>query len=188
MRIVGGTLRGLKLAEIGAGDRAAHLRPTTDRVRESIFNLLVNGTHGNPVPGARVLDLFAGTGALGLEALSRGASAVTFVEDGATAQALIRGNIARARAEAATRLLRQDATRLGACRDGGHDLVFLDPPYAKGLGEQAIRAALAGGWIAPGAVIVWEEGRPPLVPAPLVPLDQRRYGDTLVTLARLPAG
>lgn len=65
MRIVGGTLRGLKLAELGEGDLAAHLRPTTDRVRESIFNLLVNGSHGNPVPGARVLDLFAGTGALG---------------------------------------------------------------------------------------------------------------------------
>lgn len=74
MRIVGGSLRGLKLADLGEGDMAAHLRPTTDRVRESIFNLLINGSHGNPLPGARVLDLFAGTGALGLEALSRGAS------------------------------------------------------------------------------------------------------------------
>ena len=86
MRIVGGTLRGLKLAELGAGDAAAHLRPTTDRVREAIFNLLINGSHGNPLPGARVLDLFAGTGALGLEALSRGAARVSFVDDGMTAQ------------------------------------------------------------------------------------------------------
>jgi 16S rRNA (guanine966-N2)-methyltransferase len=187
MRIVGGTLRGLKLADVGAGDLAAHLRPTTDRVRESIFNLLVNGTHGNPIPGARVLDLFAGTGALGLEALSRGASAVTFVEDGANAQALIRSNVAKARAEGAAQLLRQDATRLGPCRDKGYDLVFLDPPYAKALGERAVGGALAGGWITPGAMVVWEESRPPLVPAPLVPIDQRRYGDTLVTLARLPA-
>ena len=89
MRIVGGTLRGLKLAELGAGDAAAHLRPTTDRVREAIFNLLINGSHGNPLPGARVLDLFAGTGALGLEALSRGAARVSFVDDGMTAVAAI---------------------------------------------------------------------------------------------------
>ncbi|MTE00957.1 16S rRNA (guanine(966)-N(2))-methyltransferase RsmD [Paracoccus sp. YIM 132242] len=186
MRIVGGTLRGLKLAEVGAGDAAAHLRPTTDRVREAIFNLLVNGTHGNPLPGARVLDLFAGTGALGIEALSRGAGHATFVDDGAKAQALIRSNIAKARAGDRTALLRQDAVRLAANRVAPFDLVFLDPPYALGLGERAIAAALQGGWIAPGAVVVWEESRPPLVPAPLVPLDQRRYGDTLVTLARLP--
>ena len=186
MRIVGGSLRGLKLAEVGAGDTAAHLRPTTDRVRESIFNLLVNGTHGNPIPGARVLDLFAGTGALGLEALSRGASHATLVDDGAKAQALIRGNVAKARAEGATALLRQDATRLGANRDAPFGLVFLDPPYARGLGERALAAALTGGWIAPGALVVWEESRPPVIPAPLVQIDGRRYGDTLVTLARLP--
>lgn len=186
MRIVGGTLRGLKLADVGAGDTAAHLRPTTDRVRETIFNLLVNGTHGNPIPSARVLDLFAGTGALGLEALSRGAAHVSFVENGTKAQALIRSNIAKARAGDATALLRQDATRLGANRDAPYGLVFLDPPYAQGLGERAIAAALQGGWIAPGAVVVWEESRPPLVPDPFVQIDQRRYGDTLVTLARVP--
>lgn len=186
MRIVGGSLRGLKLADVGAGDLAAHLRPTTDRVRESIFNLLVNGTHGNPIPGARALDLFAGTGALGLEAVSRGAGHVTFVDDGAQAQALIRANIAKARLDGAAALLRQDATRLAANRDAPFGLVFLDPPYAQGLGERAMASALAGGWIAPGAVVVWEESRPPLVPAPLVQIDQRRYGDTIVTLARLP--
>lgn len=186
MRIVGGSLRGLKLADVGEGDTAAHLRPTTDRVREAIFNLLVNGTHGNPVPGALVLDLFAGTGALGLEALSRGAAHVTLVDDGTKAQALIRSNIAKARAERATTLLRRDATRLGDNRDAPCSLVLLDPPYAQGMGERAIAAALAGNWIAPGGVVVWEESRPPLVAAPLVPFDQRRYGDTLVTLARLP--
>ncbi|WP_103172214.1 16S rRNA (guanine(966)-N(2))-methyltransferase RsmD [Paracoccus sp. SY] len=186
MRIVGGTLRGLKLADVGTGDAAAHLRPTSDRVREAIFNLLVNGTHGNPIPGARVLDLFAGTGALGIEALSRGAAHAVLVDDGAKAQALIRSNIAKARLGDATTLLRQDAARLGANRDLPFDLVFLDPPYAKGLGERAVASALAGGWIAPGAVVVWEESRPPLVPVPLAVIDQRRYGDTLVTLARAP--
>ena len=188
MRIVGGSLRGLKLVDLGEGDSGAHLRPTTDRVREAIFNLLVNGTHGNPVPGARVLDLFAGTGALGLEALSRGAAQATFVDDGATAQALIRSNIAKARVQAETDVLRRDATRLGDNRGAPYDLVFLDPPYAGGLGERAIVQAIGGGWLAPGAMVVWEEGRPPLVPAPLKQIDQRRYGDTVVTLARLPDG
>lgn len=187
MRIVGGSLRGLKLADIGAGDPAAHLRPTTDRVREAIFNLLVNGSHGNPLPGARVLDLFAGTGALGLEALSRGAARVAFVDDGVKARALLRENIDRARAMGATDVWRRDATRLGANRGAPYGLIFLDPPYGARLGEAAIASALQGGWIAPGAMIVWEESQPPLVPAPLGFLDQRRYGDSLITLLRAPS-
>ena len=113
MRIVGGTWRGRALAGVGKGDAAAHLRPTTDRVRESIFNLLLMGGHGDPVTDARVLDLFAGTGALGLEALSRGAAHVTFVDDGAKARALIRENVARCAAQGVTKLFRRDATRLG---------------------------------------------------------------------------
>ncbi|MFV0387031.1 RsmD family RNA methyltransferase [Paracoccus sp. (in: a-proteobacteria)] len=186
MRIVGGNLRGLKLADIGEGDTAAHLRPTTDRVREAIFNLLVNGNHGNPLPGARVLDLFAGTGALGLEALSRGAARVAFVDDGVKARALIRGNVERARAMGMTDIWRRDATRLGVNRSAAYGLIFLDPPYGKSLGEEAIASALGGGWIAPGATIIWEEARPPALPAPLILLDQRSYGSSLVTMARMP--
>lgn len=188
MRIVGGNLRGLKLADPGEGDPDAHLRPTTDRVREAIFNLLINGSHGNPVPGARVLDLFAGTGALGLEALSRGAARVAFVDDGAKARALIRANVERARAMGVTDLWRRDATRLGPNRGAPYGLVFLDPPYGKGLGERAIASALEGGWIAPGAVIIWEESQPPIPPAPLILLDQRRYGDSIVTMLRHSEG
>jgi len=184
MRIIGGNLRGLKLADVGAGDAAAHLRPTTDRVRESIFNLLVNGTHGNPIPGARVLDLFAGTGALGLEALSRGAARVAFVDDGVAARALLRQNIDKTRAMGVTDVWRRDATRLGENRGPAYDLVFLDPPYGKGLGEQALSLALAGGWIAPGAMIVWEEAAPPPAVEGLERIDQRKYGDTTVTLLR----
>jgi 16S rRNA (guanine966-N2)-methyltransferase len=186
MRIIGGTRRGLKLAEVGEGDVAAHLRPTSDRVRESIFNLLINA-HGNPVAGARVLDLFAGTGALGFEALSRGALSSSFVDDGAKALALIRANIAKMRAEGETKVLRQDALRLGPNPGAGHDLVFLDPPYGKGMGEAALTAALKGGWLAPEALVVWEEGTAPAVPAGFVQVDQRRYGDTIVTLLRAPA-
>lgn len=185
MRIVGGRLRGLKLADVGAGDAAAHLRPTTDRVRESIFNLLINGTHGNPIPDARVLDLFAGTGALGLEALSRGAARVAFVDDGVTARALLRTNIEKARAMGVTDVWRRDATNLGDNRGAGYGLVFLDPPYGKGLGEIAVAGLIAGGWLAPDAMIVWEDNRPPIVPAPLNQIDQRQYGDSIITLARL---
>ena len=184
MRIVGGRLRGLKLAEVGQGDAAAHLRPTSDRVREAIFNLLVNGGYRDVLTGARVLDLFAGTGAMGLEALSRGAAHVTLVESGAASGALIRRNVALARAGADTELLRRDATALGPNRGAGHGLVFLDPPYAQGLGEAALVSARDGGWLAPEALVVWEEGQPPLLSRGLTQLDQRRYGDTLVTLAR----
>lgn len=187
MRIVGGRLRGLKLAEIGAGDPAAHLRPTTDRVRESIFNLILN-SHGIAMDGARVLDLFAGTGALGLEALSRGAARAAFVDDGAAARALLRANIDKARAMGVTDVWRRDATDLGPNRGPGYDLVFLDPPYGQRLGERAVASALTEGWIAPGGLVVWEENTAPLPPPGLIQIDQRRYGDTLVTLLRHEIG
>jgi len=189
MRIIGGASRGLKLAEVGAGDPAAHLRPTTDRVREAIFNLLINGRvaqSGDPVSGARVLDLFAGTGALGLESLSRGAARVAFVDDGTAARALLRRNIELMRAMGQTDVWRRDATNMGPNRGPGYSLVFLDPPYGKGLGERAVASLVAGGWLAPGALLVWEESAPPLVPAGFETLDQRSYGDTLITLVRAP--
>lgn len=186
MRIVGGTRRGLKLADVGAGDPSAQLRPTTDRVREAIFNLLMNGPYGNPVQGARVLDLFAGTGALGLEALSRGATRVAFVDDGAASRALLRRNIELMQAMGTTDVWRRDATAMGPNRGPGYDLVFLDPPYGRGLGDRAMASCLAGGWLAPGALVVWEENTPPDASG-LVQLDQRRYGDTLVTILRAPA-
>lgn len=187
MRIIGGTRRGLKLADVGAGDPTAHLRPTSDRVREAIFNLLLNGPQGNTVAGARVLDLFAGTGALGLEALSRGAARAAFVDDGTAARALLRRNIEAMQAMGVTDVWRRDATQMGPNRGPGYDLVFLDPPYGKGLGEAALASCVAGGWLAPGALVVWEEGAPPTPPPDFEPLDQRRYGDTIVTILKAPA-
>lgn len=186
MRIIGGRARGLKLAEVGAGDPAAHLRPTSDRVREAIFNLLVNGGYGNPLQGARVLDLFAGTGALGLEALSRGATHTTFVENGKPALALLTRNIALMRAEAETTILRRDIRALGPNPGAPFDVVFLDPPYGKSMGEAALDAARRGNWLAPQALIVWEEGSAPSLPAGFTLEDSRKYGDTLVTIARAP--
>ena len=182
MRIIAGRHRGLRLASLGKGDAAAHLRPTSDRVRESLFNVLANGAWGDPITGARVLDLFAGTGALGLEALSRGAEHVTFVEKGRKGQALIRENLALARREGDAVLLRADATRLPPLKGAPASLVFLDPPYGKGLGEKALSSAREGGWIAPGALVVWEENAPQAAPEGFAPLDQRRYGDSWITI------
>ncbi len=186
MRIIGGQFRGLHLAPVGEGDAKAHLRPTSDRVRESIFNLLINGGYGDPISGERVLDLFAGTGALGLEAISRGAASATFVDDGVAARGLLKRNIELTRTEGVTEVLRRDATRLGPCREGGYGLVFLDPPYGKGLGEKALASCVEGGWLATGAMVVWEEGAAPVIPQGFEMLDQRRYGDTLVTMLRWP--
>jgi 16S rRNA (guanine966-N2)-methyltransferase len=182
VRIIGGTHRGTVLAEVGKGDAGAHLRPTTDRVRESLFNVLLGGRFGDPVTDARVLDLFAGTGALGLEALSRGASYVTLVDSGRAAQKLIRANIAKLRREADTQSLSTDATRLP--EGEGCDLIFLDPPYGKGLGAKALEVAKAKGWIAPEALIVWEESTAQIAPVGFTTLDQRRYGDTWITFLR----
>ena len=185
MRIVGGRLRGKKLADVGAGDAAAHLRPTTDRVRESLFNLLTNGRNGDLVTGTCVLDLFAGTGALGLEALSRGALHATFVDNGTAARALLRENIAACAAQGITKVFRKDVRQIGPAQRPC-DLVFLDPPYGQGLGEEVLPILITEGWLAYGATIVWEEETAPIIPAPFKALDQRTYGNTTITLLRFP--
>lgn len=186
MRIIGGTRRGTALAPVGSGDAGAHLRPTSDRVRESIFNLLINGGYGSPVTDARVLDLFAGTGALGLEALSRGAAYATLVDDGIAAGKLLRRNVELTRSTDSAEVLRRDATRMGENRGEPFTLVFLDPPYGKAMGEAALASCHAGGWLAPESLIVWEENTPPTLPQRFDLLDQRKYGDTLITILRAP--
>ena len=187
MRIVGGEFKGTALASIGKGDAGAHLRPTTDRVRESIFNLLINGGYGDPIRDARVLDLFAGTGALGLEALSRGAAFVLLVDDGVKARGLIRQNIDILRAIGRTKLLRRDATRLGEAKQDPFDLVFLDPPYGKSMGQKALSSARDGGWLNPNALIVWEENAQQVAPDGFTQLDARKYGDTWVHILKYDA-
>jgi len=188
MRIIGGSNRGTHLADIGKGDASAHLRPTSDRVREAVFNLLINGRLDggpNPVLDARVLDLFAGTGALALEALSRGAANATLVDDGKVALALIKRNLEITRQTAT--VLRQNAAQLPPNTAAAFDLTFLDPPYGKGMGEAALTSAIKGGWIAPGAVVVWEESAAITAPQGFTKLDARRYGDTSITILRAPA-
>ena len=179
MRIIAGRYRSVALASLGKGDAGAHLRPTTDRVRESLFNVL---SHRDVIEGARVLDVFAGTGALGLEALSRGAVHATFIDDGRVAQGLIRENISKLGVGGTTRVIRKDATRLPSCEGAPYDLIFLDPPYGKGLGERAMQCLFDGGWIAPGAAVVWEESRPIAPPDGFALVDQRKYGDSRISL------
>ena len=186
MRVVAGTLRGRALAT-PADQR---IRPTSDRVREAMFNILAHGIDGFALAGALALDLFAGTGALGIEALSRGARSCVFVEEDPEARGLIRRNIETFGLTGVTRIYRRDATDLGP--SGNREpftLVFLDPPYDKGLGEKALVSATTGGWLAAGAIVVLEEraGTTLTLPAGFVLLDQRTWGDTTVAFARFDA-
>jgi 16S rRNA (guanine966-N2)-methyltransferase len=180
MRIVGGRFSGRSLATPSLG---ASIRPSSDRLREALFNILVH-RHGDPVTGARVLDLFAGTGALGLEAMSRGASFVLFIDHGAAARALIRANVAALGLGGATRIFRRDATRLGPVHPlEPFTLVFLDPPYRADLAEPALASLSGGGWLAPNALIIVEEAAEPAFATPLgfTAIERRRYGEGELT-------
>jgi 16S rRNA (guanine966-N2)-methyltransferase len=186
MRIVGGRFRGAALV----GPRSQAIRPTSDRLRESLFDILIHA-FGDPVGDARVLDLFSGTGALGLEALSRGARHCLFVEEAAEARGLIRTNVEALALTGVTRLWRRDATRLGDCAPmEPFDLAFLDPPYGRGLAEAALRAIVAGGWLRPDGLAVVEEAADVEIepPAALEVVDERRQGDSRLLFLRRPEG
>jgi 16S rRNA (guanine966-N2)-methyltransferase len=176
MRIVGGRLGGRTLA----APKSQTIRPTADRLREALFNILVHG-FGDPVSGARVLDLFAGTGALGIEAVSRNAAFALFVDDGAEARALLRDNVTTLGLGGASRIFRRDATKLGPVHPlEPFTLAFLDPPYGQGLAEKALVSARAGGWLTPDALIVVEEATKANFTAPkgFAKAERRRYDDT----------
>ena len=182
MRIVGGRLRGRALA----APTSQAIRPTADRLREALFNILVHA-YGDPVTGARVLDLFAGTGALGLEALSRGAAFALFIDDAAEARALLRENVAALGLGGVTRIFRRDACKLGPAHPiEPFSLAFLDPPYGRGLAEAALASARAGGWLTPDALIMVEEAASAefAAPAGFDELERRRYDDTALVLLR----
>ena len=179
MRIVGGKFRGRSIAAPDGHDT----RPTTDRVREAIFNRLEHGVPGFSMDGSRVLDLFAGTGALGLEALSRGARNVLFIDESDTARGIIRRNADALGVIGQCKLWRRDAANLGDCTAmPPFSLVFLDPPYGKGLAERALVSLLDGNWLAQQAVIVVEEAAKSVIAIPdaLTLLDEHKYGDTKV--------
>jgi len=184
MRIVAGRFRGKSLD----APKGTNTRPTSDRVREALFNVLSHGTPEVAFEQVRVLDLFAGSGALGLEALSRGARYCLFIEDDANARGTIRRNVEAMGLTGATKIWRRDATRLGPVGTmTPFDLVFCDPPYGKAMGARSLLAAIEGGWLASDAVVVLEEraGEPPNWPPDLTEIDRRRYGDTEIAIARL---
>jgi len=186
MRVIGGRFRGRPLAS-PKDSKDQRLRPSSDRVRESVFNILTHGIPEFSLEGAKVLDLFAGTGALGFEALSRGASFCLFVEQDAEARGLIRRNVEAFGLAGVTRIFRRDATDLGpAGQRDGFTLVFADPPYGRGLAERALASAAAGGWLAQGAIAVIEEAeRTELaLPPEFIEIDRRVWGSTQVVFAR----
>jgi 16S rRNA (guanine966-N2)-methyltransferase len=182
MRIVGGRLRGRALA----APKSHAIRPSADRLREAIFNVLVHA-YGDPVAGARALDLFAGTGALGLEALSRGAAFALFIDSAAEARALLRENVTALGLGGVSRIFRRDATKLGPRRPfEPFSLAFLDPPYGKGLAEKALASAAAGHWLASEAMAVVEEAASAkfIAPSGFAELERRVYDDTEVIILR----
>ena len=185
MRIVSGRFRGKALA----APKGEATRPTSDRARQAIFNILEHAAWSKGVRDARVIDLFAGSGALGFEALSRGAAFCLFVETDEAARGAIRENVEAMGLFGAIRVHRRDATDLGI-RPGADgpafDLAFLDPPYAKGLGEAALTRLAAGAWLAPGATVVFERGsgEPDLAPDGYALLDARDYGAARVSFFR----
>jgi len=176
MRVVGGRLKGRNIAAPSSRD----IRPTADRLRESVFNILLHA-YGDPIAGARVLDLFAGTGALGIEAVSRGALFVLFVDNGAEARALLRNNVEALGLGGVTKVYRRDATHLGPAHPvEPFSLVLLDPPYGKGLAEKALASLRDGGWLTPDALLVVEESKAANFTAPegFEQLERRAYDDT----------
>jgi 16S rRNA (guanine966-N2)-methyltransferase len=181
MRIVGGRLKGRVLH----GPSDSEIRPTSDRLRETIFNILAHA-YDDPLSDAAVIDLFAGTGAMGLEALSRGARKALFVEVAAKARALIRANVDALGLGGATRIFRRDAGKLGQAPPSERFTVaFLDPPYGQHLAEQALMALRDGGWLTPKALVIVEERADTelLVPAGYQILETRPYGETQIVIA-----
>ena len=176
MRVVGGELKGRSIVAPASRD----IRPTADRLRESVFNILVHA-YDDPFQDARVLDLFAGTGALGIEAISRGAMFALFVDNGAEARALLRNNVEALALGGVTKVYRRDATDLGPAHPmEPFSLVFLDPPYGQGLAEKALASLRDGGWLKPNALLVVEEAKVAAFAAPdgYKELERRAYDDT----------
>ena len=184
MRIGAGRLRGLKLSPVGAAGRKAGLRPTSSKLRASIFDLLTHGPDGDLLTGLRFLDLFAGTGAVGLEAVSRGAAFATLVERGGDALRVLERNVRLSGLGESVSILRADAARLGASRTAAFDVVFVDAPYGRGLEAKALESAADGGWIAANGIAVVEAPEPFPVPDGMETITRRGYGRTAVTLLR----
>jgi 16S rRNA (guanine966-N2)-methyltransferase len=183
MRIVGGQFRGRVLKSPSSNA----IRPTSDKLRESIFNILAHA-YDDRITDARVLDLFAGTGALGLEAMSRGAKFALFIDEGAEARGLIRVNVEALSLTGTTKIFRRDASKMGEIGAlAPFDLVFCDPPYGKGLAEKSLASARIGKWLSPSALLVVEEAAKSAFKTPqgFEELERREYGDSELIILKL---
>ncbi len=185
MRVTAGKFGGRVLK----GPSDALIRPTSDKVRQAVFNVLSHRDFGFPfsMEGARIVDLFAGTGAFGIEALSRGARYCLFVEDAASSRALIRENIEALGLTGVSKIWRRDATALGALDTlSPFDLAFLDPPYRKDLMGPALSSLRDGGWLNSPALVIAETAEDEILPSTecYTVLDERAYGDTKVAYLR----
>ena len=185
MRIVAGNLKGRTITT----PEGQATRPTSDRARQAVFNVLEHAAWAEPLEGMRVMDLYAGSGALGFEAISRGAAFALFVETDEEARGAIRENADAYGVMGRSRVHRRSAIDLGS-RPGSDgeafDLAFLDPPYRKGLGEQTLARLLEGGWLKPGALVVFERGsdEPEIDTPGYQRLDARNYGAARVLFLR----
>ena len=184
MRVIAGKYKGRHLAEVGKWGAKYHLRPTSDKVRESLFNILINGSFGDMVANARVLDLFAGTGALGIEAVSRAAACARLIDSGRVACQLIQKNMALLGNPDTIHFERLNACALPRNSDLPFELVFLDPPYGKNLATEAITSALNQGWIASNGVVICEESSYVNSPAGFESIQSRKFGETVITIMR----
>ncbi len=183
MRIISGINRGTKLADIGLGDISNNLRPTSDRVKENIFNLIINGFLNLSLDGVRVLDVFSGSGSLGLEALSRGAEWVTFIEKNKIALEILKKNIFLCKANNFIELRQIDVTKIEKNSGKEFDLIFLDPPYGTDLGKQALIRLSQEKWFSKDANIVFESDEIVYLEK-FRTLDSRKYGNTIINIIK----
>lgn len=184
MRIIAGKHRGRRIESPEGRD----VRPTAARTREAIFNILVHRTFGNDTPPlqGRVADIFCGSGAMGLEALSRGAGHVTFVDKSREVLDAVEYNIERFHEEESTQIIRADSSNLPAVSQP-YDVLILDPPYRTGLGVGTLQTALKGGWAHSGTIVIWEQAwkEPVTIPDGYTNIDERRYGNTRIILLQV---
>ena len=184
MRIIAGKYKGRHLVAVGKGDAKSQLRPTSDKVRESLFNILINGSLGDVVSNTRVLDLFAGTGALGIEAVSRGADCARLIDTSRVSSQLIQKNMDILGNPDTIRFDRLDARTLPHNSDHPYGLVFLDPPYGKNLASEALTSARNQGWIDASCVVICEENTDVPSPVGFEYIETRKFGETIITIMR----
>ena len=178
MRVIGGKWKSRKINGLFKMSHSKFIRPTSDRVKENVFNILENLEIGNPIFGAKVLDIFCGTGAMGIEAISRGATFCHFIDKSLISRQITLENIHNLSCENETQFLLKNVLEIGVCNHGTSDVIFLDPPYKKNIAEVSILKLLKFGWIDKNTLIILEKGKGELFKSGFKLIDSRIYGNT----------